>query len=513
MKMRDYRTLFSNAPDALLLVERETLAIVDANRRACELFGRSEEELRATNVGKLLNPAGCARLSMGTAPPSAAAEIADCAAKRPDNTTVPVDVTVSQAPEGGLVIVALHDATEKAKMRDQLRQAQKMEAVGMLAGGIAHDFNNLLTIISGYTQMLMISPQLTTERDRTALEQVLRASERAADLTTQLLAFSRRQTVQPRVIELNRIVDQTASMLQRLIGEDIELQIEKSPDAGRIHADPAQMQQVLLNLVINARDAMPGGGTLVIRTRNSAVAPRSHDRHNDRGHRRGGYVVLEICDTGTGIDAATREKIFEPFFTTKPEGKGTGLGLSTVYAIVKQAHGTIDLHTEVGHGATFSVYLPRIQHELIDEPTSISEAAGGHETILLVEDEEGVRRTVHSALERRGYQVLVAGSGDEALDLSRAHQGKIDLLLTDVVMPQMNGRELARIFGQERPDSTVMFISGYPGDTLQLKGVAAPEAAFLAKPFTPLALTRKVRQVLDQHRAQSGEPNTNQASG
>jgi CheY-like chemotaxis protein len=352
-----------------------------------------------------------------------------------------------------------------------------------------------LTIISGYTQMLLVSPHVTTERDRTALEQVLRASERAADLTSQLLAFSRRQTIQPRVIEINRVVDQTVSMLRRLIGEDIELRIDKAADAGRIHADAAQIQQVLLNLVINARDAMPAGGTLIIRTHNADFAPGPNPRQHAK---RGGYVVLEIADTGTGMDSATRQRIFEPFFTTKPEGKGTGLGLSTVYAIVKQAKGLIDFNTVVSEGTTFRVYLPRVRNELVEEPAANLEPAGGHETVLLVEDEEGVRRAVHSALERRGYHVLVAASGPEALDLSRSHQGPIDLLISDVVMPQMNGRELAKTLTGERPHIAVMFISGYPGDTLQSKGALAAEAVFLPKPFTPAALTTMVRQILDR---------------
>jgi two-component system, cell cycle sensor histidine kinase and response regulator CckA len=492
MKTRDYRRLFQNAPEPLMLVEGGSLAIVEANRRAVSLTGYSEEELKDLGLRAMLSPADCVRFVSVTEPDGDSA-VMDCVIQRKDGSPLPVDISTCMARLDGLVLVGLHDALEKSKMREQLRQAQKMEAVGMLAGGIAHDFNNLLTIISGYTQMLMVSPHITTERDRTALEQVLRASERAADLTSQLLAFSRRQSIQPRVIEINRVVDQTASMLRRLIGEDIELRIERAPDAGRIHADPAQIQQVLLNLVINARDAMPSGGTLIIRTHNSEVGP------GPRPHaKRGGYVVLEIADTGMGMDAATRQRIFEPFFTTKPEGKGTGLGLSTVYAIVKQAKGLIDFNTVIGEGTAFRVYLPRVQNEAVEEPVSNTEPAGGHETVLLVEDEEGVRRAVYSALERRGYHVLVAASGPEALDLSRGHQGPIDLLISDVVMPQMNGRELAKILAGERPHTAVMFISGYPGDTLQSKGALAAEAVFLPKPFTPLALTTMVRQILDR---------------
>ncbi len=494
MKLRDYGRLFQSSPEAVVLVESQTLAIIEANQRTVALLGYSEDELKGMGLRSLLNPADCARLAASLAPDADHSGIADCSIRGKSGTNIPVDISTSSAETDGLILIALHDASEKARMREQLRQAQKMEAVGMLAGGIAHDFNNLLTIISGYTQMLMASPHMATERDRTALEQVLRASERAADLTSQLLAFSRRQSIQPRVIEINRVVDQTASMLRRLIGEDIELRIEKASDAGRIHADPAQIQQVLLNLVINARDAMPKGGTLIIRTHNSDTGPGSNPRHGKRG----GYVVLEIADTGMGMDSATRQRIFEPFFTTKPEGKGTGLGLSTVYAIVKQAKGLIDFNTVVGEGTTFKVYLPRVQSESVEELPKVPEPAGGHETVLLVEDEEGVRRAVHSTLERRGYHVLVAAGGPEALEIARAHQGPIDLLISDVVMPQMNGRELAKMLAEERPQMAVMFISGYPGDTLQSKGALSAEAAFLPKPFTPLALSTRVREILDR---------------
>jgi PAS domain S-box-containing protein len=506
MKSRDYRRLFQSSPDAMVLAESPTLAIVEANLRAVALLGYSEEELKKMGLPGLLSPADFARLTSSVGPDADYSGVPDCSIRGKDGSNIPVDLCTSSAETEGLILVALQDGSEKARMREQLRQAQKMEAVGMLAGGIAHDFNNLLTIISGYTQMLMASPHIATERDRTALEQVLRASERAADLTSQLLAFSRRQSIQPRVIEINRVVDQTASMLRRLIGEDIELRIEKAADAGRIHADPAQIQQVLLNLVINARDAMPKGGTLIIRTHNSDIGPGNGPQHP---RKRGGYVVLEIADTGMGMDSATRQRIFEPFFTTKPEGKGTGLGLSTVYAIIKQAKGLIDFNTVVGQGTTFKVYLPRVQNESVEELPKAPEPAGGHETVLLVEDEEGVRRAVHSTLERRGYHVLVAASGPEALEIARSHHGPIDLLISDVVMPQMNGRELAKRLVAERPQMAVIFISGYPGDTLQSKGALAAEAVFLPKPFTPLALSTKVREILDR-RGRSRQSTRNQ---
>jgi CheY-like chemotaxis protein len=377
-----------------------------------------------------------------------------------------------------------------------------MEALGMLAGGVAHDFNNLLTIISGYSQMLQASSHMTAERDKTAIEQVLRASERAADLTSQLLAFSRRQSIQPKTLEINRIVDQTATMLKRLIGEDIDLRIIKAPDAGRIHADAGQIQQMLLNLAINARDAMPGGGSMMIQTRHAELGSDYIGQHF--GVRTGNYVLIEVADTGTGMDEATRSRVFEPFFTTKPQGKGTGLGLSTVYGIVRQCGGSIDLYTAPGHGTTFRVYLPQVQQAVNEERTEPREAPGGHETLLLVEDEEGVRKMVHAALERRGYHVLVAASGPEALEIARAHEGSIELLITDMIMPKMTGRELAHKLKETRPGTGVLYISGYAGNALQNAGTLASEAAFLQKPFAPVTLMARVRELLDGLNVEAG---------
>jgi CheY-like chemotaxis protein len=276
--------------------------------------------------------------------------------------------------------------------------------------------------------------------------------------------------------------------------------MEGAPDAGRVHADPAQMQQVLLNLAINARDAMPGGGILAIRTYNEELGSELASRHKVRP---GAYVVLAVADTGTGMDATTRKRAFEPFFTTKPQGKGTGLGLSTIYTIVKQSGGIIDLHTVLGEGTTFKVYMPRVQDETTKESPQIPEPAGGHETVLVVEDEEAVRHMVHTALERRGYHVLIAGNGPEALEVSRHHEGPIDLLITDMVMPHMNGRELGKILSAERPGVAILFISGYPGNSLHSKGAA--QATFLPKPFTPVALTAKVREILDNRRKRASE--------
>jgi CheY-like chemotaxis protein len=291
-------------------------------------------------------------------------------------------------------------------------------------------------------------------------------------------------------------VDQTAALLRRLIGEHIDLRIRKANNAGCIHADPGQIQQMILNLAINARDAMPDGGALFIQTRGVELGSEYIGQHF--GVKPGKYVLLEVADTGTGMDESTRRRIFEPFFTTKGAGKGTGLGLSTVYGIVKQFGGSIDLYTEAGQGATFRVYLPRVEEAAGEEPQEQPEARGGHETLLLVEDEEGVRKMVLAALERCGYKVLVAGSGTEALEVARVYEGPIDILITDMVMPRMNGRELAVRLRQERPGTAVLYMSGYPGDTLQSTGALSGEAEFLQKPFAPIVLTGKVREILDR---------------
>ena len=298
------------------------------------------------------------------------------------------------------------------------------------------------------------------------------------------------------MLDVNRLVDQTAALLGRLIGEHIDLRISKASNAGSIHADPGQIQQMLLNLAINARDAMPEGGSLFIQTREVELGPDYIGQHF--GVKAGKYVLLEVADTGTGMDEATRRRVFEPFFTTKSAGKGTGLGLSTVYGIVRQFGGSIDLYSETGQGTTFRVYLPRVEEAAGEEPREQVEARGGHETLLLVEDEEGVRRMVLAALERCGYQVLVAGSGTEALEVARQHEGPIDVLITDMVMPRMNGRELAEKLLSVRPSTAVLYMSGYPGETLQSTGALTGEAEFLQKPFAPIVLTGKVREILDR---------------
>ena len=396
---------------------------------------------------------------------------------------------------------ALHQSEE------QLRQAQKMDAVGKLAGGIAHDFNNLLMVIRGDSD-LMLRRLPPGHPLRPNAEGVREAADQAATLTRQLLAFSRKQVVAPRLVDLNGIVASIHAMLQRLLGETINLVTVTAPDLGGVKADPGQMEQMILNLCVNARDAMPDGGRLTVRTANvdldAAAAAR---KWTDA--RPGPYVMLEVSDTGAGMDPETRSHLFEPFFTTKEQGKGTGLGLSTVYGTVKQSGGHISVESEVGHGSTFRVYLPRVatpvvaaEARRVEAPTPRPAAgdglaAGRGETVLLVEDAQRVRAVVREILEMSGYTVLEAHHGAEALELSNRHAGPIHLLVTDVVMPQMSGRELAQRLSTLRPDLKVLYMSGYTDDAIVRHGVLASGIAFLSKPFTPDALALKVRELLD----------------
>ena len=387
------------------------------------------------------------------------------------------------------------DITERRQLEDQLRQSQKMEAVGRLAGGVAHDFNNLLTVISGYGDMIMRG--LTPDDPlHGCIEEVLKASSRATSLTNQLLAFSRRQVIQPKILDLNILVANMDRMLRRVIGEHIELETVLTPGLGSVKADAGQLEQVIMNLAVNARDAMPEGGRLFIRTGNVDV-PHSSRLHADV--RPGCYVRLTVADTGKGMDAEIMVHLFEPFYTSKATGKGTGLGLSTVYGIVKQSGGEIVVESEPGSGATFHIYLPRVAGVLDDSrPARIQPAVrAGTETILLVEDEPGVRQLVREMLHRLGYTTLEAGGGAEALRIFDQHRGGIDLLLTDVIMPQMSGRDLAARLRSLQPALKVLYMSGYTDDMLAHHGVLEPNVYLLPKPFAPDELGAKLREVLD----------------
>jgi PAS domain S-box-containing protein len=379
---------------------------------------------------------------------------------------------------------------------EQLRHSQKMEAVGRLAGGVAHDFNNLLSVILSYTSILS-EGQDPQNHVAEGLAQIRKASERAADLTRQLLAFSRQQVLAPRVVDLNVVIDGMGRMLRRVIGEDLELKIVQAPGIGRVKADPGQLEQVIMNLVVNARDAMPSGGRLTLQTENVEL-DESYARDHV-GVSAGAYVMLAVIDTGTGMDKATLGRVFEPFFTTKKLGKGTGLGLSTVFGIVKQSGGHISAESVLTRGSSFRIYFARTAEEVTSAPPTdgVTQARGGSETLLLVEDEEQVRVIARDILCGQGYRVLDAASPSEALSLSDAYGSPIDLLVTDVIMPEMNGRVLSERLRAQRPELEVLFMSGYTDKALEPDGVLAPGAAFLQKPITPLTLAAAVRRILD----------------
>ncbi|MEX2156899.1 MAG: ATP-binding protein [Gemmatimonadales bacterium] len=389
------------------------------------------------------------------------------------------------------------DVSDQRHLEEQFRQAQKMEAVGQLAGGIAHDFNNLLTAILGNTQLLLreLPPG---DAKRGDVEEIRKASERAASLTRQLLAYSRRQMLQPEVLDLNVVVADMDRMLRRLIGEHITLVTVAAPELGRVRADPNQIEQVIVNLAVNARDAMPNGGTLTIETANVELDETFTQAH--LGAVAGSYAMVAVTDTGAGMDATVQAHLFEPFFTTKEVGKGTGLGLATVYGIVKQSDGYISVYTEPGKGSSFKVYLPRTETPkgAATAPAKPG-AARGSETVLVVEDEPAVLTLSRRALETQGYVVLAAADGAAALRVVERHGGTIHLLLTDVVMPGLSGRELADQLQARRPGIRVLYMSGYPGDAVVQHGTLLPGSAFLQKPFSPDGLARKVRDVLDAH--------------
>jgi PAS domain S-box-containing protein len=399
----------------------------------------------------------------------------------------------------GVIGVAL-DITDRKHLADQLRQAQKMQAVGELAGGVAHDFNNLLMVVKGHAEMLLDRlPKSSPQRSN--VEQIQTAAERAASLTAQLLAFSRKQVLQPRVLDLNEVVGGMIQMVSRVIGENIELAFMPGAKLGNVKADPSQIEQVVLNLVVNARDAMPEGGRLTIETANIELDKSYTVQH--AVVEPGPYVMLTVTDTGCGMDTKTQARIFEPFFTTKEQGKGTGLGLATVYGVIKQSDGYIWVYSEIGRGTTFKIYLPKVAEKVeeLAAVKTIPAPASGSETILFVEDEQSVRELVREYLSARGYRVLEASDGIQALDIAVAHPGAIQLLITDVVMPRLSGRELANQIATARRDLKVLYISGYTDDSIFRHGVLEGGMEFLQKPFNLRTLAQKIREILDDETA------------
>jgi two-component system, cell cycle sensor histidine kinase and response regulator CckA len=488
------RSLVHWAPVSIYLVDPEANVRL-WNPAAERVFGWTEAEVLGKPLPPLANePAGQATDSNGEIRLSTRC-------RRKDGKAV--EVSLSTAPlkdAAGHVVGTLGigmDLTEQRSLEHQLRQAQKMEAIGRLAGGIAHDFNNLMTIINGYCDLLLAGPDLD-EAARTCLAEVHKAGERATGLTRQLLAFSRKDLTQPRLLDLNDSVTNVQTMLRRLIGADIQLSTALAPNLGRVCADPGQIEQVLVNLAVNARDAMPQGGSLFIETRPVEFGDARPIPELTPGR----YVRLEVRDTGCGMDATTLGRIFEPFFTTKDVGKGTGLGLATVYGIVQQSGGHVRATSTVGKGSAFEVYLPvaadaaEIAASVHDDGPAAS-APTGRETVLLAEDEDGLRSLARRVLREKGYTVLEANNGDEALQVAERSGGAIDLLLTDVVMPHNGGGPLAQAMAQRFPLVKVLYMSGYTGDEVLRNGVLRSANTFLPKPFSPDQLLHKVREVLD----------------
>ncbi len=395
------------------------------------------------------------------------------------------------------LVIVNRDITERRQLEQQLVLSHKLEAIGRLSGGVAHDFNNLLGVIIGYAEALQENPS-GDESYREAIEEILKAGHRAATLTQQLLAFSRKQVLEPKILDLNAVVADIEKMLRRLIGEDIELKITSCRDLGKVKADRGQIDQVIMNLAVNARDAMPRGGLLKIETANFEL--REEDRRNRQYVVPGHYVMLSVTDAGTGMDSEVQSHIFEPFFTTKEMGKGTGLGLATVYGVIKQSGGYIWVESEPGRGAAFKIYLPRVEGSALERPESLAprRKAHGPRTILIAEDEEALRKLTSSTLKQLGHTVLEAWDGAEAIKIAGQFDSKIDLLLTDVVMPGMTGSELALRLASTRPDTKVLYMTGYTDGAIAERGVLEAGRSILRKPFTHAQLIRSLDGIFEE---------------
>jgi two-component system cell cycle sensor histidine kinase/response regulator CckA len=487
-----YRMLFEASPMPMWVYDADTLTFLAVNDAAVRHYGYTREAFLAMRITDIRPredvPALLADVRARGGPGSPSAKVWHHLRK--DGSVISVEITAGRITFEGrkAALVLAHDVTERLRLEQRLADAEKMEAIGRLAGGVAHDFNNLLTVIAGYAEIL-------ERRDGSEeAAEISRAAAQAAALTHQLLAFSRRQVLHPRVVDLNEIVAGMESMLHRIIGDDVSVGIRLAADLAPVEADRAQIERVILNLAANARDAMPGGGVLTIETANVDIDEAQVSTHGDGGE--GPHVLLAVSDTGEGMDEDVAKHLFEPFFTTKEAGAGTGLGLATVFGVVKQSGGGIYVYSEPGRGSTFKIYLPAATAE--PEPVEVlsdREAGRGSETIMVVEDDDGVRELVRLMLEANGYQVLSVHDADEAerICTSRA----IDLLLTDVVMPEVSGSQLAARLSAVAPAMRILFMSGYSDEAVVRHGELSEAAAFLEKPFTERALASKVREVLD----------------
>jgi len=484
-----YRALFERHPAPMWLYDMATLRFLRVNEAAIASYGYSREEFLSMTIKKILAPEDETALREGS-------EASVLRHRRKNGTFVEVlvssDAIEFEGRPAGLVLA--QDMTAQRGLEEQLRQGQKMEAIGRLAGGIAHDFNNLLLVIRGYSAILL--GELSDEEQRDSAQQIDSAAERAGEFTRQLLAFSRQQVLRPEVTDLNAVVAETLTLLQRSIGGSVQIESELEPGIGTVLVDRGQIAQAVMSLALNARDAMSdGGGTLRIRTAGVELDGTSTNAHDEVIP--GSYVLLQITDSGTGMDKETQSRIFDPFFTTKDEG--TGLGLATVYGLVKQSGGHIWFYSEPGVGTTFKLYFPTtnayVTHKTVSRDLP---SLRGNETILLVEDTEVVRSLVTSTLESYGYTVLAAAGGAQAIQIAEQATARIDLLMTDVVMPRMNGRELADRLVAMCSNLRVLFTSGYPSDTVLRHGIAEARTAFIEKPYLPDDLARKVREILDE---------------
>jgi PAS domain S-box-containing protein len=494
-----YRELFENANDIVFTLDLEG-RFTTLNRAGEIISGYARDEAASMRLTDIVAPGSveALRKRLGATGADAGPSTFDAVLIGKDGRQVPLEIAwrpiVRDQAVVGFEGIA-RDLTERRRLEDQLRQAQKMEAVGRLAGGIAHDFNNLLMAVTGYSELLL-DRMAPTDPQHRSLDEIRKAASRAAALTRQLLMFSRKHVLEPVVLDMNTVVIDLERMLRRLIGEDVELTTALTTDGVSVMADRGQVEQILMNLVVNARDAMPHGGHLLIATRATSLDAGEAEKHP--GVCPGDYVALEVRDAGSGMDAATLSHIFEPFFTTKEPGKGTGLGLSTVYGIVAQAGGTVQVESEVGRGTTFRVLWPRSAEaaKIQTDRRRSGALPVGTEHVLLVEDEIGVRELIRDFLRRCGYTVIEASSAPEAVELFSRNHDHVDALITDVIMPQMNGRALAERLVSLRPSLKILYMSGYTDDAGVGQSVTGG-AGFLQKPFTPDALARKLREILD----------------
>ena len=491
-----YRLLFEANPLPMWVYDSETLRFLAVNQAAVRHYGYTTSEFLAMTITDIRPPEDVEALladmkergGPGSPMPGTWRH------RLKDGTLIDVEITAGKVvfEERPAALVLAHDVTERRRLEERLTQAEKMEAIGRLAGGVAHDFNNLLTVISGYAEILLAKPDI---EGRDKISEISHAAEQASALTRQLLAFSRRQVLHPRVVDLNEIVGGMEPMVRRIIGDDVSVGVRLAPGLAAVEADRAQLERVILNLAANARDAMPQGGRLTIETADVDLAD---DYVAARGEGTpGANVLLAVSDTGFGMSEEVQRHLFEPFFTTKGPGAGTGLGLATVFGVVKQSGGSIFVYSEEGRGTTFKIHLPAAVHPEHVAPAPDAAAEHGTETIMVVEDDERLRELVCLMLESKGYVVLTASGADEATDLCAQRPGEVDLLLTDVIMPGVNGRVLAERLAAGSPAMRILFMSGYSDEAVYRHGEISPNAAFIEKPFNDRALARKVREVLD----------------